>query len=73
MPENPSPTATKTRRNPFKSLWFWVVLAFVLLISAWSTLIYVAANNRPEVIELEQAPATTGEINSATSADSVAE
>lgn len=34
--------------------WLWVVFAFVVLISAWSVLFYIALNNQPEVIPLEQ-------------------
>ena len=46
-PEDSSPTSTA------RSLWMWVVLAFVLLISAWALLIYIASTNKPEVIEVE--------------------
>lgn len=35
-------------RNP----WVYVVLAFVLLLGAWSTLITVAVKNSPEKLEL---------------------
>lgn len=35
-------------RNP----WIYVVLAFVLLISAWSALITLAVKNSPEKIEV---------------------
>jgi hypothetical protein len=37
-----------------RSLWLWVILAFTLLISAWSLLIYIATENRPETVEIEQ-------------------
>lgn len=33
-----------------KRPWLWVVLAFVLLLSAWSTLFYIAYQNQPQVI-----------------------
>lgn len=33
--------------------WLWVVLAFVVLISAWSVLFYIALNNQPEVVPLK--------------------
>ncbi len=33
--------------------WLWVVLAFVVLISAWSVLVYIALNNQPEVVPLK--------------------
>ena len=35
-------------------LWLWVVLAFVVLISAWAALIYIAVDNKPEIIEIEE-------------------
>jgi hypothetical protein len=34
--------------------WLWVVFAFVVLISAWSVLFYIALNNQPEVVPLQQ-------------------
>ncbi|WP_395745374.1 hypothetical protein [Prosthecobacter sp.] len=33
--------------------WLWVVFAFVVLISAWSTLFYIALHNQPEVVPLK--------------------
>jgi len=42
-------------KNSGKSLWLWVILAFAILISAWTTLIIIAAKNQPEKIEI-QAP-----------------
>lgn len=33
--------------------WLWVVLAFVVLLSAWSVLFYIALNNQPEVVPLK--------------------
>jgi|GEM_PF-1839599 len=44
--ENPS----FLNRHP----WMYVVLAFVLLISAWSALITLAVKNSPERIEVMQ-------------------
>jgi len=41
------------KKNRSRSLWVWVVLAFVILISAWTTLIIVAAGNQPEIVEIE--------------------
>jgi len=35
-------------------LWIMVVLAFLLLISAWTMLILVASANQPELIEIEK-------------------
>ncbi|NDV60862.1 hypothetical protein G0Q06_00180 [Puniceicoccales bacterium CK1056] len=37
-----------------RSLWVWVILAFVILISAWTCLIIVASKNQPEVIEIQE-------------------
>jgi hypothetical protein len=34
--------------------WIYVVLAFVLLIGAWSTLISIAAKHSPQVIEVKR-------------------
>lgn len=34
--------------------WIYVVMAFVLLIGAWSTLISIAAKYSPQVIELKK-------------------
>jgi hypothetical protein len=42
-------------KNSGKSLWLWVILAFAILISAWTTLIIIATKNQPEKIEI-QAP-----------------
>ena len=33
--------------------WLWVVFAFVLLLSAWTALFYIALNNQPEVVPLK--------------------
>lgn len=33
--------------------WLWVVLAFVVLLSAWGVLFYIALNNQPEVVPLK--------------------
>lgn len=38
-----------------KRPWIWVIIAFVILISAWSTFIRIALNNQPEQIPLEHA------------------
>ena len=32
--------------------WLWVVLAFVLLLSAWSALFYIALEHQPESVPL---------------------
>ena len=43
----------KENRRGARSLWVWVVIAFLVLISAWTTLIIIAANNQPEMVEIE--------------------
>ena len=37
----------------FGTLWIWVVLAFLLLIGAWTGIILIATKNQPELIEIE--------------------
>ena len=37
-----------------RNLWFWVVAAFLILIAAWTALIFIAVNNRPAVVEIEE-------------------
>lgn len=37
-----------------KRPWLWVVVAFVVLIGAWTTLITIALKNQPEVIQVER-------------------
>jgi len=37
-------------RNP----WIFVVLAFIVLIGAWSTLISIAVKNSPQQIEVKR-------------------
>ncbi len=40
--------------NPFsKRPWLWVVVAFLLLIAAWTILIKIAVNHAPEKVPLE--------------------
>lgn len=45
---------TEREKSSARSLWLWVILAFALLISAWSLLIYIATENRPETVEIER-------------------
>lgn len=45
---------SRESRPGARSLWIWVVIAFAILISAWSVLIVTAMRNQPEVIEIEQ-------------------
>jgi len=37
-----------------RSLWVWVILAFLVLIAAWTALIIIAVGNKPEIIEIEE-------------------
>ena len=37
-----------------KALWIWVILAFGVLISAWTVLIIIASKNQPEIIEIQE-------------------
>ncbi len=36
-----------------RSLWLWVILAFLVLLGAWTALVIIAKRNQPEKIELE--------------------
>ena len=54
--------ADKSARKPMtndrkprsaRTLWLWVILAFLLLIGAWTTLIIIAKRHQPQKIELE--------------------
>jgi len=37
-----------------KNLWLWVILAFFILIGAWTTLVIIAKRNQPQRIELQE-------------------
>lgn len=50
----PLDPTTARRRSLLQSLWFWVVLAFLILIGSWSTIIVLAVKNKPGAIELER-------------------
>lgn len=44
-----------------KKVWLFVILAFLLLIGAWSLLITLAVKNQPQKIEVNpEAPAEPG-------------
>lgn len=49
-----TPAESPRRRCFFKTLWFWVVLAFILLIAAWTSIIMIAVKNGPAAVDLEQ-------------------
>lgn len=55
---NPAPKSAR-------SLWLAVILAFVLLISAWSLLIFIATKNKPETIQPVQPVESSSESNTA--------
>lgn len=38
------------RRHP----WLWIIVAFLLLIGAWTALISIAVKNKPASIELHE-------------------
>lgn len=38
------------RKHP----WVWVIVAFLVLISAWTGLIMIALENKPQVIEVSE-------------------
>jgi flagellar basal body-associated protein FliL len=47
-------TAKEKKASNGRTLWIWVILAFVILISAWTALIIIASKNQPELIEIQQ-------------------
>lgn len=55
MPEEPE---VRKPHPAARSLWLWVVAAFVALIAAWIILIIVAVDNQPEPIQ----PAPAAEL-----------
>ncbi|MFP4540175.1 MAG: hypothetical protein ACLFR7_00975 [Opitutales bacterium] len=51
MSDDSSPSP---RRKPrIHPLWFWVTGAFLFLIAAWSTLIWIATHHPTEAVEVE--------------------
>jgi hypothetical protein len=43
-----------TDKKPRDLFWFWVVMAFVVVIAAWTTFIIIAKNNPNPSIELSE-------------------
>ena len=41
------------KKRSGRSLWIWVLLAFLVLVSAWVALIVIATKNQPEIIEVD--------------------
>lgn len=37
-----------------RTMWIWVILAFIVLGTAWAGLIVIASKNQPEVIEIQK-------------------
>jgi len=40
-------------RSSARSLWLWVIVAFLVLMGAWAVLISIALKHRPQRIEIE--------------------
>jgi len=50
-------TGTTTMNiKPRTSLWFWVGLAFGLMLAAWTALFIIAAHNKVEEVPLQTQP-----------------
>jgi hypothetical protein len=43
--------------KPENRIWLWVTLAFVVLICAWTLLVWTAVTHQPESVELVPFPA----------------
>jgi hypothetical protein len=43
-------------KPPARSLWLWVILAFLALIGAWAVMITIAVKHKPQAIEAEIPP-----------------
>jgi uncharacterized protein involved in exopolysaccharide biosynthesis len=53
-------TATTTKSTkPRNGLWFWVGLAFGLMLAAWAALFVIAAHNKVEEVPLQTQPKAT--------------
>lgn len=44
----------------YRKPWLWIVIAFLVLIAAWTVLITIAVNNQPEKIPVGPAAAKEG-------------
>ena len=49
----PEPRTQNDTNKGARNLWIWVLIAFLVLISAWTALIIIATRNQPEIIEIE--------------------
>jgi len=38
--------------------WVWIIVAFIILITAWTILLKIAGERQPESVEIYQSPAT---------------
>lgn len=45
---------SKSRGGILQNLWFWVVSAFIILISAWTVLIFISFTHKPESVPVHQ-------------------
>ena len=43
-----------TNDRKSRSLWLWVLVAFLLLIGAWTALIIIAKRHQPQKIEVQE-------------------
>lgn len=43
-----------TAKKPRDLFWFWVVMAFVVVIAVWTTVFILAKNNPNPPIEIEE-------------------
>ncbi len=46
-------TADPRKPRSARSLWLWVILAFLVLLGAWTALVIIAKRNQAEKIELK--------------------
>ena len=47
-------TTDQGKPRSARSLWLWVIVAFLVLTGAWTTLVIIAKRNQPQEIELQE-------------------
>ena len=47
-------SVARRKSKGWSTLWIWVVLAFLLLVGAWTALISIASKNAPDSVPLNQ-------------------